>query len=69
MTHDQSEKDNQAFWHRIQSQPLDTEKSLEEFWQLIHEPDADYDSGILEYLYRERIWCLLTGRTYGNLSI
>jgi hypothetical protein len=48
----QPETDNQEFWNRIDQMPLDTVKSLQEFWQLIHEPGADYDSGMLEYQHR-----------------
>jgi len=50
----QPEKDNGAFWYRIYNLPVDTAESLQAFWQLIHEPEADYDSGILEYQERLR---------------
>lgn len=49
----QPEQDNTEFWNRVNNLPTDTEQSLKEFWQLIHEPGADYDSGILEYITRE----------------
>ena len=54
MTQYQPEKDNGAFWYRIYNLPLDTDRSLQEFWNLIHQPDADYDSGMLEYQERQR---------------
>ena len=46
------ETDNQLFWNRIDNLPIDTEQSLMDFWDLIHQPDNDYDSGILEYQAR-----------------
>jgi hypothetical protein len=48
----QPETHNQEFWNRVNNLPVDTEQSLKEFWQLIHEPGADYDSGMLEYQHR-----------------
>jgi len=48
------EQDNTEFWNRVNNLPIDTEQSLEEFWQCIHQPEAEYDSGILEYQERLR---------------
>ena len=68
MTQYQPETDNQEFWNRIANLPTDTEQSLKEFWQLIHEPGADYDSGILEYQERLNRFELSTvGNNYATI--
>ena len=54
------EQDNELFWNRIQTMPVDTEESLLEFWELIHEPDNQCDDAVLEYNEREHRWWLTT---------
>jgi len=46
------ETDNERFWNRIDNLSIDTEQSLMDFWHLIHQPECDYDSGMLEYQAR-----------------
>ena len=62
----QPETDNQEFWNRVNNLPVDTEQSLKEFWQLIHEPGAEYDSGILEYIQRECRFMGITTEEFWN---
>ena len=48
----QPEIDNPEFWNRIDQLPVDTSESLQLFWDLVHAPGSDYDSGMLEYQAR-----------------